>query len=89
MPREGCQNWQPSYYLGMARPIATKFDVCLETKQQCALITQVIDGEQLHVRACSCSRKGARADMPLYGWANCVEIWSVLKDPLARRFAKV
>ena len=51
-------------------------------------ITQVMGGVHLHVRTC------ARADVPPFpylgnGWTDCAEIWCVVRDPLARLFAKV
>ena len=48
-------------------------------------ITQIMDGVHLHVRTCRC------AHFPYLGngWTNCAEIWCVVRDTLASRFAKV
>ena len=51
-------------------------------------IAQVIGGMHPRVRAC------AHADVPPFpylgnGWTDCVEIWHVISDPLARLFTKV
>ena len=58
MLRDGCQNWPLGYSSGMARPILTKFGVCLKIKAM--HIIQGMGG--IHLYVCTC----ARADIPLF-----------------------
>ena len=49
-------------------------------------ITQVMGGIHPHVGMRTCRR----ASFPYFrnGWADCAEIWHVVRDPLARRPTK-
>ena len=62
--------------------MVTKVSVSLETKQRCILFrSQVGYIARAHVRT-PFSYLGN-------GWTDCVEIWYVVGDPLAKRFTEV
>ena len=84
VPREGCQNWPLICNSGMARPIVTKFGLCLETKQR----------YMLHMSRVGYIYTCAHADSPPFlclgnGWTDCAEFWYVVRDLVARRCTDV
>ena len=51
VPREWCQNWPLSYKSGKARPMVSKFVVCVRD-QAVMHITHAMGGVHLRVRTC-------------------------------------
>ena len=65
-------------------PIVSKFGVCLEAMSRCILHRSWV------AYICTC----APSDVPPFpclgnDWTDCAEIWFVIRDPLAWRFAKI
>ena len=48
-------------------------------------MTQVMGAVHVHVRTCRCALFPYLGN----GWTDCAEIWCVVRNPLARLFAKV
>ena len=68
----------------MARPIVIKFGACLEAKQRCILHRSWVG------YICTCTRALVQmCPLSRISETDCAEIWYVVRDPVARLFAKV